>query len=112
MKPKCYHSFHLGNRRNINHGGVLNLVDGVVPDHAHLPPLGDENDVVALEEPHEPHQPEGGHVLGEAGADLLARALGPVAHVDHGEQVADLARVVDGLVVRHFQEFALVPVDF
>ena len=36
---------YLGVGRNIDHGGVLYLVDGMVPDHAHLSPLGDQDNV-------------------------------------------------------------------
>ena len=38
---------------NVDHAGVFDFVDGVATDVSHLSPLGDQHDVVALEEAHE-----------------------------------------------------------
>lgn len=39
---------------DVDHAGVLNFVDGVATDVSHLSTLGDQHDVVPLEETYKP----------------------------------------------------------
>lgn len=44
--------------RDVYHAGVFNFVDGVATDVSHLSALGDQHDVVALEETYKSCQEE------------------------------------------------------
>ena len=68
------------NLTNVGHLPPLNLTNV-----GHLPPLGDEDDVVSLQEADKPEDAKGGDGPADPGANLLAN-LGPVAHVYHLQQ--------------------------
>ena len=39
---------------NVEHAGVLDLVNGVGSNHGHAPALGDQHNVIPLQETHKP----------------------------------------------------------
>lgn len=74
----------------------LYLIDGVQADDCHLAPLGDEDDVVALQEPDEPHNTKGRDSAHQAAA-LPLPSLSTVPLIDHGQELLDLPLTVFNL---------------
>lgn len=81
--------------RNVNHSIILDLVDRMVTDHSHPPPLRYQNYIITLQEADETDDAERGYHFGEGAAGSALT----IARLDHSDQVVYFVLSVLDLVV-------------
>ena len=82
----------------------------MVADQGCFQALGDENDVVTLEESYEANYAVGRDRFGEARPHFLANFCA-VAHIHHGQEVPDLSLAVDDLIVGNVEAVCVGSID-